>query len=385
MDPGAATICSTPIGKPNFHYLSKMTKGLCLTFVLLPALAWGQWVNNSIFQRLTLAVDAAPVTADTRQATVEWKCINKKLTEKCLKYHNDLWFDFTVPQPGRYFLNVGAQKCGRGKGVQVVILAGRACETASYQLLQCVSTGLMDDVFVELPDLQPGQQYLVNIDGFLGDQCSFEIQVATRPLGRPHRLLKTDTVTTNVATRGKIVTVHWFVPDSLIARYESFRTYRKRPAEKRARLINTQPVLANAQGRFVQDYTLSDTLPGQGIFRYEVFGIQRVTEIPFLLSENTIWFSDTPLAPRVLVAQTTLTIPGSGNLSEPALLILYDAQTMEEKLKTRLRPNAPALDLDLSQLATIPKRLLVVIASDYSPQSREYYFRLNADGQWVRE
>jgi hypothetical protein len=58
---------------------------------------------------------------------------------------------------------------------------------------------------------------------------------------------------------------------------------------------------------------------------------------------------------------------------------------MEEKLKTRLRPKAPALDLDLSQLGILPKRLLVVIASDYSPQSREYYFRLNADGQWVPE
>lgn len=362
-----------------------MVKISSLIIIVLSTVVAAQPANNSIFQRLTLSLDAVPLVADTRQATVEWKCINKKLTEKCLKYHNDLWFDFTVPQPGRYYLNVGAQKCGRGKGVQVVILAGRACETASYRLLQCISTGLMDDVFVELPDLQPGQQYLVNIDGFLGDQCSFEIQVATRPLGRPHRLLKTDTVTTNVATRGKVVTVHWFVPDSLIDRYESFRTYRKRPAEKRARLIDTQPVLANAQGRFVQDYTLSDTLPGEGIFRYEVFGIQRATEIPFLLSENTIRFSDAPLPPPAPVAQTMLTVPGSGNLSEPALLILYDAQTMEEKLKVRLRPNAPALDLDLSQLGILPKRLLVVIASDYSPQSREYYFRLNADGQWVRE
>jgi hypothetical protein len=361
-----------------------MAKGLCLTFVIVGFACWAQEGNNSIFQRISLSVDAPALTANTRQATVEWKCINKKLTEKCLKYHNDLWFDFTVPQAGRYFVNIAAQKCRSGKGVQVVILEGRACEIDSYRLLQCISTGLTDDVFVEMPELQPGKQYLLNIDGFLGDQCGFEIQLATRPVGRPHRLLKTDTVTTKVGNAGKIVTVHWFVPDSLIDRYETFRVYRKKQPEGKPKRIAEQPVEANAQGRFVQDYTVLDTLPGEGVFRYEVFGVQRITEIPFLVSENTKHYFNAPVATTAPTIQKTLTVPGTNNLSESAMVIVYDAQTMEEKLKVRLRPGAPSLELDVSAWGNL-QRLLVVIAADYSPQSREMYFRLNAEGQWVRE
>jgi hypothetical protein len=362
-----------------------MAKGFCLSFVMLSVAVWGQPNNNSIFKRLTLELDDMPLRANTRQATVEWTCINKKLTEKCLKYHNDLWFDFTVAKAGRYFLNVGAQRCQQQRGVQVVILEGRACETDSYRLLQCISTGLTDDVFVEMPDLQPGRQYLVNIDGFLGDQCEFEIQMATKPMGRPLNLLKADTFTSRLNASGKVVKIHWFVPDSLIERYQEFRVYRKKQTDRATQRVGDQPVLANAQGRFVQDYTWQDTLPGEGIFRYEVFGVQRVTEIPILVSENTIQYLNAPVATARPAAQQTLPLPGTANLSEPARVLVYDAQTMEEKFKTRLRPYSPALELELSQLGDLPKRLLVVIASEYSPHSREMYFRLNADGQWVRE
>ena len=71
---------------------------VCLTFVLVGLISnvVAQVSNNSIDKRLGLVMDANPIASTAAESSVEWNCINKSLTSKCLVYHNDQWFDFVV-------------------------------------------------------------------------------------------------------------------------------------------------------------------------------------------------------------------------------------------------------------------------------------------------
>ena len=103
---------------------------VCLTFVLVGLISnvVAQVSNNSIDKRLGLVLDANPIASTTAESSVEWNCINKSLTSKCLVYHNDQWFDFVVDKAGRYFLNVSAQQCRERQGVQAIVIEGNPCE-----------------------------------------------------------------------------------------------------------------------------------------------------------------------------------------------------------------------------------------------------------------
>src|SRR3954465_1716422 len=127
--------------------------------------------NNSFKDRIHLVADAPLRHSTTAKATVEWACVNKALTNKCLVYHNDQWFYFTLEAAGNYYLNISGQKCRDKRAVQVLIIEGNPCETPNYRILECVSRGLQSDVFIPLQSLRAKTLYLVNIDGFLGDYC----------------------------------------------------------------------------------------------------------------------------------------------------------------------------------------------------------------------
>src|ERR1041385_4269537 len=94
---------------------------LILLFVCVQAMA--QVANNNIEERLRLDLNK-PLRSSTAGANVQWKCINKSLTNKCLVYHNDQWFSFTVDKPGDYFINISAQSCRDSKGVQMILIEG---------------------------------------------------------------------------------------------------------------------------------------------------------------------------------------------------------------------------------------------------------------------
>jgi hypothetical protein len=53
----------------------------------LPLVA--QVENNNIISRSELIVDGDWIHSTTANNSVEWSCVNKALTNKCLVYHND--------------------------------------------------------------------------------------------------------------------------------------------------------------------------------------------------------------------------------------------------------------------------------------------------------
>src|SRR5688572_29456322 len=113
----------------------------------------GQVSNNSISSRTELILDAPGTHSTTANSSVEWECVNKSLTNKCLIYHNDQWFHFTPQANGKFFLNISSQQCRDLQGIQVVVIEGNPCEVKTYRILKCIPKVFQDDVFIELDSL----------------------------------------------------------------------------------------------------------------------------------------------------------------------------------------------------------------------------------------
>lgn len=131
--------------------------------------AFSQVANNEIGQRVELTINQLPYISTTANSTVEPDCINKSLTAACLIYHNDQWFTFAVPADGRYYLNVGEQDCLQKRGIQVLLIEGDPCVIPSYEVRRCIPKLALQDTYVILDSLRKDVPYLLNIDGFLGD------------------------------------------------------------------------------------------------------------------------------------------------------------------------------------------------------------------------
>jgi hypothetical protein len=275
-----------------------------IAWLLLVAahISFAQVENNNIVNRSSLVLDADYSSSSTNQATVEWSCVNKALTKKCIDYHNDQWFSFSVPQPGKYFLNISAQACRDGRGVQAIVIEGNPCEISTYKILQCIPKISQHDVFIELDSLKPDLQYLVNIDGFLGDYCNFNIQLSSRHSGLSLAFKNLDTLNLSVARSREIVTLNWNTPQAMANEIVSFEIYRSSKGSNRSSYINRVPIALNSVGQAQTQYSLNDTLSAQGTYSYAVLGLFKDGQNQLLDQKVVSFYSERP-APRTLYVQ----------------------------------------------------------------------------------
>jgi len=248
--------------------------------------------NNNIQNGSRLVLDAAYTESSTDHATVEWDCINKSLkalTNKCLIYHNDQWFTFHVNQSGKYYLNIASLACRDARGIQAIILQGNPCTTAQYQVLKCIPKIEGDNVFIEIDSLSAGNDYFVNIDGFLGDFCKFEIQFSSTPRGFLYTSESLDTLSLNAHITGKVVDLHWTATESLLQTLERFEVYRKRKGETALPVAVVAPVL-NTAGKYITNYSATDVLSTAGIYTYEIIAVYKDSQLKEVLDRKSVTF-----------------------------------------------------------------------------------------------
>ncbi|MDO7877045.1 hypothetical protein Q5H93_20035 [Hymenobacter sp. ASUV-10] len=285
--------------------------------------ATAQVANDNIDSRRVLQLEET-VTSSTTGCTVQRACVDERLTGKCIEYHNDQWFEFTPPAPGRYFVNIGGQKCRDIRGVQLVVLAGQPCQPATYQVLSCTSLGMQDDVFVELNLPRAGQSYLLNVDGYLKDFCQFTLQVSHQASGIPALSLPT-TPSVAPALSARIVTLSWQLPDSL-GTATSFRVLRHEQHDFRSQVRSILPVGRDTYGTPLPDYNTTDTLTAAGLYCYQ---ITTDTQPPVLLQQRWVAFerpisAQTPLAATATYLELPLrNYPRNSNLS----VVISDPQS----------------------------------------------------------
>lgn len=247
--------------------------------------AMAQVTNNRIEDRIKLQLDDKPFVSFTTHSDVQWDCINKALTSKCLVYHNDQWFTMTPPSAGPFYINIHNQSCRKSYGVQLVILEGDPCKTDSYQLKRCVPFSDQTDFFVKLDSLKPDTEYLVNVDGFLGDLCAFQIEFNSTMRGIPVNPSNTGLLTPNLALKDSVVLLQWMINDSIAFTVKDFHVYRKNVREKTGTLVAI-PVLYNAYGAMQKQYEVYDTLHEKGTYSYSIYGTTHDDRI--LLSYQSI-------------------------------------------------------------------------------------------------
>jgi hypothetical protein len=235
--------------------------------IFLVKAALAQVPNDNIENRRVLRLEET-ITSSTTGCTVQRSCVDERLTGKCIEYHNDQWFEFTPRTAGRYFINIGGQKCRDVRGVQLVVLTGTPCQPATYRVLSCTSLGTQDDVFVTLDSLRAGQPYLLDVDGYLKDFCQFSLQVSRTAAGMPVSYFP-PSPTRLLPTASRVVELTWTLPDSL-AGAPACRLMRREIHQYRSTEVRRVPVRRDTYGRPETSYTVADTLPGPGIYDYQV-------------------------------------------------------------------------------------------------------------------
>lgn len=351
-----------------------------LVIVGLSKIAIAQVSNNNIQARLRLNLNSDPIFSSTAQSTVEWRCINKELTNKCLVYHNDQWFDFSVPTSGTYFINISGQNCRDLRGLQLIVIEGNPCETKTYRILDCIPKMIQDDVFVQLDLLKPKTQYLMNIDGFLGDFCEFGVQISEKPNGLPRTLVILDTIKAQAFRKGRLVNLEWTVDKDQIDRFQSFKIYRNKPTALKSDFIHEQSVSRNSYGAYILTYSVTDSLQKEGMYIYRIIGVQKQNQFLFPLAERAIEYQEPrPKAPL----QKSITLNLDFKDEKSFKVLIYD-----ETDNTMLRKQIEEFDEKTDHPFTIDlgefidkglRQFMILISDEDSQEALQFHYFFNGE------
>jgi hypothetical protein len=235
------------------------------TLIISVQLCSAQVVNDQIENRLKLSLNRT-LQSETANCTVEWLCLDESLTGKEVEYHNDQWFYFNTNFHDKYFINISNQRCRDQIGVQLVVINGQHCHPETYKIVSCISLATQDDIFVELKDLKIDHSYLVNIDGYLNDFCSFDITVSDKPAELP---VNVDPITEAIFTSdAEAITIQWQIPEGDDIGIHSYQIFRKGTGENKHHLIDELEHERDVYGHFKTDYTYVDTLSISGLYHY---------------------------------------------------------------------------------------------------------------------
>lgn len=292
----------------------------CLFWLGYPQTGKGQVANDRIENRIRLRSHEVPFHSNTSGCTVEWKCVDERLTGQCIEYHNDQWFEFTPFRTGNYFINISRQACRDIRGVQLVVLEGVPCQPATYRILSCTSLATQDDIFVSLDSLQANHAYLLNIDGYLNDFCQFDIQVSNRPKGLPIRATLPKARLDEQLSE-KAVQLNWLVTDSLGANLVEYRIYRRYEKEKKAKLMEELPHERNTRGESLLQYEMSDTVSEAGTYFYQVVGMQNDSTLVWITGKTIRYLPDAAQPEDFLILRLQYA------LNTPLTVLIFDGTT----------------------------------------------------------
>ena len=314
--------------------------------------------NDHIANRLPLTV-GHPRESRTDGCTVEWPCVDERLTGRRIDYHNDQWFSFRPPRAGQYFINIGGQQCRDVRGVQLVVLtAGEVCRPGTYTILSATSLGTQDDVFVPLTATEAGQEILLCVDGYLHDFCRFRLSLDTVAVGLPAE--PAPPASTTEQTSARRVALTWRLPAALAAA-TGFGVYCRADNAARAERRATVPVRRNAAGAVELAYTAPDTLPAPGRYEYRI--VAEGGPAPAEVRRWWVAYAPAPLRPL----NGALSVPLAGfRPGATVRVVLTDAATGREVARRLVEcsPGRSVLPVPVAELARQGIRRLRIRLTD---------------------
>jgi hypothetical protein len=139
----------------------------------------------------------------------------------------------------------------------------------------------------------------VNIDGFLGDFCDFNIQLSSLPIGFPYGMTVEDILPISLHLNDSVVNIQVKgSQESLnqIKNLEVFRLYSRdaHSVHTKSHYLKTIPIERNAAGNLVDSYNFYDTLSEKGRYQYQIMSENFDGERSLLLDENVKYFGIYP-------------------------------------------------------------------------------------------
>lgn len=259
----------------NVQSLSDM-RFIALLLCLISLTARSQVVNDDAAKALKLEL-GQEYGSQTDNCTVQPDCVDESLTGKCVDYHNDQWFYFNSGNHNHLYINIFDQQCRDLRGVQLIVFEGSLCNTATYQILTCISLETQNDIHTQLINLKKNQDYWIIIDGYLEDYCRFKIKVGDEPIGIAQN--QEVELLTETAQKDELIEIRWKVPDSLAAELQIFQLLRKKTGEFKHRWHDQVYVQRNTFGDLKKDYMYHDTIRKPGEYHYLLTAVNTSNEI----------------------------------------------------------------------------------------------------------
>lgn len=356
-----------------------------LFWLLIAGAAQAQVNNDNVANRIRLEPDAPPLPTTTASSTVEWGCLNQALTGKCLVYHNDQWYSFQVSEPQSYFLNISRLTCRNSNGIQIILIEGNPCETKNYKVLHCIRQIKNEEVFIPLGMVVANMTYLIEIDGFDGDYCDFDIQISRRPSGLPMKyeeLKHSEAAVGASSQKDSLVDISWKVPPGWLEQVDQFRVYLLKEGGI-FRLERALPATKNAYGKPADSYRLQDTLAAPGNYLYRVLGYPQNSQ-PLLMTEVRVSYVKRKKAPPV--TQSIVIDPLFNQVAAYAVRV-YEGQqlTVIHEVSGTYDPEQPApIEIDMKDfIARGYRTYMVVLINKTTRESKEFYYRVDQRGSVV--
>lgn len=119
-----------------------------------------------------------------------------------------------------------------------------------------------DDIFIRLDALQPHRDYLVNVDGYLHDFCSFTLELSTQPKGIPKELIAD--VDARLASTGSAATLTWSISPDSSSVTELFEIWSRAAGQPKSALVGSVPFDRNTYGQPRLNYSFADSMSAAG-------------------------------------------------------------------------------------------------------------------------
>ncbi len=339
----------------------------CLLFAGIFVPASAQVINDSIAHRLKLPLNQ-PIHSTTAYCTVEENCVDEQLTGKCIEYHNDQWFYFTAADIPTHYLTVTGQHCREVRGVQLVLLSGEPCQPETYQVLDCISLASQEDIYLKSDSLETGKTYLLNIDGYLHDFCSFTITYSNSPAGisakeAPEGIL-------SLQQQERKLDFSWQTPQYLLDNTLQYELYRREAREKKFKEVEVVNHDRNAYGVSRDTYSTTDSLTAAGNYFYKLLArLKNGESIP--LAEVNVKQQASTKTENIL----DISLPPGKKV--PFTILIFDAQKQQllEKRKGITKNKEQKMPYKVGQWQKQGIRLFrVLLINEKNGEQKEWLF-----------
>ena len=101
----------------------------------------------------------------------------------CIKtFENDLWYSFTTDSTNRFYkIQIDPIICETPAGLQALIIRSDDCTAESYTYVACENPYAVEQLVLWVEDSVPGHRYLVEVDGYDGNICTYTLDFLAYP------------------------------------------------------------------------------------------------------------------------------------------------------------------------------------------------------------